>query len=1332
MNSTVSSNQASGHLSSGLGIGHMKELLAKMQKDKEGTSHPEPHPRGTQEQPKPPSSTKPPSPTKKPKEPRVVKENVVTSYKDFDCAKATTARCEEGVTKEMPFSLAYLDAFWKETHGGKLPGESDEEGFKVARWQEAEEEKALKAIEMGLPPPLPGHPGPGVLDSLYDPSSDGDRRLFYCWKMRSDPQFCRDLKLKAMPEAELGRKETKICSALTTCLAKNGPPYGFADNHKWTAFLYLRFKRVGGNVDRLKRDKEGGILAYLCHLLKQPSAGGTSESPIDLTIDPKDQKIRKAFCALVAKDVMALKMAIVYPPLSLPPDEYRKEIDRIFARFKYGVPELKNGCVFSKNKLLKYTKHQKFERAFVTPLNPVKGLLMYHAAGTGKTCAAVATLSTFLTFHETHPGQEPWKIVWISRASLISELPKSLFGDVCLGPIRAAVKDPKVHFGSAKTYEEKLHWAKDPANWDTLQKRFLAKGFSLENRFFYTQIVNAFTYKQSKSSPACSKPRCTEKARKVFRSGPDPLRRILLVFDEAHNLFNERDLPQEEALALGGKKTGVFGTDIPGREHIVNAIYNSYKVSGDNSCRVLLATATPMTPLPTDAFRLLNMLIPKAEDRLPKTHQELLAFRTKGGQPFVNKEGHITPEAKHEFMKRTNGILSYFSGNRNPQFFAMTRFHIVNVAVTAVQEHYLKECVVKETKGAKATNGVRKEKKKKTDAAKDVNKWSWEGFKEKFGGLKKKLKEDPKGRLEGVIEPGPKPTEPVIVLPPANAQNVDAARKAIQADLARIRKDPNAAVHIAPPPPTPIIKEGDTKPASIGGINLPEGLQKAKAESESSEKGGEVVKGGGEKVGEKEQVAKAGHHPEPFPVVKKEPKRHARVKPVVIPEDLSEAKKKKIGICMRDVANVAGIRGKLQPLDHELSAASQAHRAKEEEREAKAREAWRKKNSLDGEAMAKVKAWKEWDAMGDAPHPGPMPKDPEELPVWQAKEDARKAKMDAKPKGRRPTKATLAKYEATLKGETDKGFVFRAKATPRPKEGKSFSFTFDGKSFTPKIMVEAMGSYAPKVQKLMDKIAELDKEDLEKHGHLFKHFIYTDTQGPGRGSKVIAAAFVAAGFQRACWDDRKKEILPPKAGGKECKGTVKAEADTYAKGHTFALLASTSIDGIGRSGTISKATIDLFNSPDNTYGQDVRFIIADSGFKEGVDLYDVRYTHLMEPPLSQASLEQAVARAVRFCKSTHLKVYDKEPKGWWVDVYVYRSVYPAYMDDPDGGTKSDPSTIHQAVMDSFGSSSLSVSEFDNLLMTSAVDFQLNKAILLYKPKDIVNNIDKMKVDLHLD
>ena len=71
--------------------------------------------------------------------------------------------------------------------------------------------------------------------------------------------------------------------------------------------------------------------------------------------------------------------------------------------------------------------------------------------------------------------------------------------------------------------------------------------------------------------------------------------------------------------------------------------------------------------------------------------------------------------------------------------------------------------------------------------------------------------------------------------------------------------------------------------------------------------------------------------------------------------------------------------------------------------------------------------------------------------------------------------------------------------------------------------------------------------------------------------------------------------------------------EVHPNKNTYGLLSSTSIYDKPTNLKTAKNIVTLYNKrPDNVYGEDMRFIILDSGFKEGIDLFDVKYVHILK------------------------------------------------------------------------------------------------------------------------
>ena len=71
---------------------------------------------------------------------------------------------------------------------------------------------------------------------------------------------------------------------------------------------------------------------------------------------------------------------------------------------------------------------------------------------------------------------------------------------------------------------------------------------------------------------------------------------------------------------------------------------------------------------------------------------------------------------------------------------------------------------------------------------------------------------------------------------------------------------------------------------------------------------------------------------------------------------------------------------------------------------------------------------------------------------------------------------------------------------------------FDKSTFDPKKMSEEIASFSPKLETLLKKIDELDKEDMDKDNKTYKHFIFSDVKKGGYGAKIVASGMIARGY----------------------------------------------------------------------------------------------------------------------------------------------------------------------------------------------------------------------------
>jgi hypothetical protein len=303
---------------------------------------------------------------------------------------------------------------------------------------------------------------------------------------------------------------------------------------------------------------------------------------------------------------------------------FQTAIRRMYGAFAWDAPVVASGCdavaAARHGAPVTFTRTQDFVRHYLTPASPFKGLLAWHSVGTGKTCMAVAATGAF--------EAAGYKILWVTRNALMSDVYKNIFGAVCSLPIAAAIADGAVVPEDLKAAKKMLSRAWFPP-------------------ISYRMFQNALERKN-------------ELGRALWGAQPrDPLRRVFLVMDEIHKL-RDGDLSPAEAAD--------FAT-------IQRFIHDSYSASGEDSVRVLLMTATPITDSPDELFDILNTLIPTARNRLVSFD----AFRER----FTSSDGAITEAGATYFQERAKGLISYLNREQDPTTFAQPTFHTVSVAAGA-------------------------------------------------------------------------------------------------------------------------------------------------------------------------------------------------------------------------------------------------------------------------------------------------------------------------------------------------------------------------------------------------------------------------------------------------------------------------------------------------------------------------------------------------------------------------------------------------------------------------------------------------------------------------
>ena len=302
--------------------------------------------------------------------------------------------------------------------------------------------------------------------------------------------------------------------------------------------------------------------------------------------------------------------------------ELRKYINENFGEFEWDPVKMENLCVQKGgSEIINYTPTQNFVRHYFTPQNPLKGMLLNHSVGTGKTCSAIAAASS--TFE-----QQGYTILWVTRTTLKSDIWKNMFDQVCNEQIRKMMQNGVVIPTDNKQRMKLLSksWRVRPISY----KQF-SNLVSKENAYYNTLVK--------------------------MNGEADPLRKTLLIIDEAHKLY-------------GGDLSGL---EQPDMAMFHKAVMNSYMVSQQNSVRLLLMTATPITKSPMELIQLLN-LFKLPDQQIPHD------FDTFRGE-YLNEEGHFTKKGHDDFLDVIAGHISYLNREKDARQFSQPIIKKINIPI---------------------------------------------------------------------------------------------------------------------------------------------------------------------------------------------------------------------------------------------------------------------------------------------------------------------------------------------------------------------------------------------------------------------------------------------------------------------------------------------------------------------------------------------------------------------------------------------------------------------------------------------------------------------------
>jgi hypothetical protein len=327
--------------------------------------------------------------------------------------------------------------------------------------------------------------------------------------------------------------------------------------------------------------------------------------------------------------------------------QMRNYIHTYFEDCTWKDVKMENGCIQhggGRSKVIEYTPTQRFIKQYFTPQCPVKGMLLWHSTGTGKTCSAIASATSSF-------DPQGYTILWVTRTTLKNDIWKNMFDQICNEQIRQMIADgvvlPEEHAKRMRMLSKA--WRIRPMSY----KQF-SNLVSKENDY-YRRLVD-------------------------INGAEDPLRKTLLVIDEAHKLYGGGDLSSLER---------------PDMDALHKALMHSYAVSGRQSARLLLMTATPITENPMELVKLMNLC--KMGDR--QMPAEFGVF----SDEYLNEEGMFNREGEARYLDEIAGHISYLNREKDARQFAQPKLHRVEVPlvknvqeVAAMDKKYVRSLMNKE------------------------------------------------------------------------------------------------------------------------------------------------------------------------------------------------------------------------------------------------------------------------------------------------------------------------------------------------------------------------------------------------------------------------------------------------------------------------------------------------------------------------------------------------------------------------------------------------------------------------------------------------------------
>lgn len=127
---------------------------------------------------------------------------------------------------------------------------------------------------------------------------------------------------------------------------------------------------------------------------------------------------------------------------------------------------------------------------------------------------------------------------------------------------------------------------------------------------------------------------------------------------------------------------------------------------------------------------------------------------------------------------------------------------------------------------------------------------------------------------------------------------------------------------------------------------------------------------------------------------------------------------------------------------------------------------------------------------------------------------------------------------------------------------------------------------------------------------------------------------------------------------------------------------------------------NMFNDKNNIRGNKCKVIILSPSATEGIQLYNIRQEHIMEPYWTEVRIQQVIGRGIRQCSHKDLPMSERI-----VTVYRYKTIKPATLDSDDTVRTSTDEYIE----DQARAKANLIESFLSAIKEAAIDCELFKA-----------------------